>query len=120
MKGDELIGLKNWQRDRGVVQDVEESRADRVLVPAEAILQDAFQVYADRSLDRKMMQKQAKRLNEFYASALCKGKAAGFRSLKNESTLAMYFRRISSLPYGNKMRRGRKSQSMKRIRTSAT
>jgi hypothetical protein len=67
----------------------------RILVAAEAVLRDAYRLYSDTSLDRKMTQQRANILNEFYAGA--SGKADGFRYFKNASTLVTYFTTMKQL-----------------------
>jgi hypothetical protein len=67
----------------------------RILVAAEAVLRDAYQLCSDTSPDRKMTQQRANILNEFYAGA--SGKADGFRYFKNASTLVTYFTTMKQL-----------------------
>ncbi|PKK43131.1 hypothetical protein CI102_13474 [Trichoderma harzianum] len=67
----------------------------RLLNAAEGILRDAYKLCCDRSPGRKITQQRARILNEFYSRAT--GKAQGFRSFKNASTLASYFRKIKEL-----------------------
>ncbi|KAJ4176250.1 hypothetical protein NW767_015506 [Fusarium falciforme] len=70
----------------------------RILVAAEAVLRDAYKLCSDKSLERKMTQQRAKRLNEFRdAGDPSSGKPGGFRSFKNESSLTSYFRRMKQL-----------------------
>ncbi|KAH6960097.1 hypothetical protein BKA56DRAFT_662594 [Ilyonectria sp. MPI-CAGE-AT-0026] len=70
----------------------------RILIAAEATLRDAYRLCSDKSLDRKMTQQRAKRLNEFRdAGGSSNGKPGGFRSFKNESSLTSYFRRMKQL-----------------------
>ncbi|KAH7248339.1 hypothetical protein B0J15DRAFT_551248 [Fusarium solani] len=66
----------------------------RILTVAETALKDAHRLYSSGSLDRKMTQQRAKRLNEFRdTGGLSNGKPGGFRSFNNEFSLASYFRR---------------------------
>ena len=67
----------------------------RILVAAEGVLQDAYQLCSDSSPDRKMTQQRANTLNKFYAGAL--GRADGFRHFKNLSTLTKDFTIIKQL-----------------------
>ena len=67
----------------------------QILVAAEALLRDAYNLCSDISLDRKMTQQRANILNEFYARAL--GKADGFQYYKNASTLVKYFTTFKQL-----------------------
>lgn len=67
----------------------------RILVGAEAVLREAYQLCSDTSPDRKMTQQRANILNEFYAGA--SGKADGFRYFKNASTLVTYFTTMKQL-----------------------
>ncbi|KAJ3464901.1 hypothetical protein MRS44_009687 [Fusarium solani] len=70
----------------------------RILVAAETVLRDAYKLCSDKSLERKMTQQRAKRLNEFRdAGGSSSGKPGGFRSFKNESSLTSYFRRMKQL-----------------------
>ncbi|KAL6407531.1 hypothetical protein AUP68_08550 [Ilyonectria robusta] len=70
----------------------------RILVAAEAVLRDAYKLCSDKSLERKMTQQRAKRLNEFRdAGGSSNSKPGGFRSFKNESSLTSYFRRMKQL-----------------------
>lgn len=57
----------------------------RILVAAESMLRDAYDLCSETSPDRKMTQQRANILNKFYAGA--SGRSAGFRYFKNESTL---------------------------------
>lgn len=68
----------------------------RLLNAAEGMLRDAYKLCCDRSPARKMTQQRARILNEFYSGATG-GKAQGFRSFKNPSTLASYFRKMKEL-----------------------
>lgn len=67
----------------------------RILVAAESVLRDAYQLCSDNSPDRKMTQQRANILNEFYAGA--SGRADGFRHFKNPSTLTKYFAAMKQL-----------------------
>ncbi|KAH7113597.1 hypothetical protein EDB81DRAFT_307130 [Dactylonectria macrodidyma] len=70
----------------------------RILIATEATLRDAYRLCSDKSLDRKMAQQRAKRLNEFRdAGGSSNGKPGGSRSFKNESSLTSYFRRMKQL-----------------------
>jgi hypothetical protein len=57
----------------------------RVLVAAEGMLRDAYQLCSDSFSERKMTQQRANILYEFYAGA--SGRADGFRYFKTPSTL---------------------------------
>jgi hypothetical protein len=65
------------------------------LVAAKTVLRDAYWLYSDISLDRKITQQQANILNEFYVGA--SGKTDGFRYFKNASTLVIYFTTMKQL-----------------------
>ncbi|KAH7248458.1 hypothetical protein B0J15DRAFT_514469 [Fusarium solani] len=112
----DFLASRDLEEQAGVVQDVGESRADRlpggdgggegednsdlirILVAAETVLRDAYKLCSDKSLERKMTQQRAKRLNEFRdAGGSSSGKPDGFRSFKNESSLTSYFRRMKQL-----------------------
>ncbi|KAL7940363.1 hypothetical protein V8C42DRAFT_362771 [Trichoderma barbatum] len=67
----------------------------RLLNAAEGMLRDAYKLCCDRPPARKMTQQRARILNEFYSGAT--GKAQGFRSFKNASTRASYFRKMKEL-----------------------
>jgi Lhr-like helicase len=73
----------------------EDPQLVRILVVAEAVLRDAYQLCSDTSPSRKMTQQRANILNEFYAGA--SGKADGFRYFKNPSTLVTYFTTMKQL-----------------------
>lgn len=76
-------------------EGAEDPNLVRILVAAEAVLRDAYQLCSDTSPDRKMTQQRANILNEFYAGA--SGKADGFRYFKNASTLVTYFTTMKQL-----------------------
>lgn len=61
----------------------------RIISAAEEVLREAYTLCSDTSPTRKMTQQRANILNQFYSGAA--GKASGFRSWKNESTLVNYF-----------------------------
>jgi hypothetical protein len=67
----------------------------RILVAAEAMLRDAYELCSDISPARKMTQMRANILNEFYANT--GGKNSGFWYFKNESTLSKYFKRMKEM-----------------------
>ncbi|KAH6974032.1 hypothetical protein EDB80DRAFT_693274 [Ilyonectria destructans] len=70
----------------------------RIIIAAEAVLRDAYKLCSDKSLDQKMTQQRAKRLNEFRdTGGSSSGKPGGLRSFKNESLLTSYFRRVKQL-----------------------
>ena len=77
------------------MQDTKAPDLVRIVVAAEAVLRDAYELCSDTSPDRKMTQQRANILNEFYAGA--SGKADGFRYFKNASTLVTYFTTIKQL-----------------------
>lgn len=67
----------------------------RILVAAEAMLRDAYELCSDTSPDRRMTQQRANILNEFYSGA--SGRSDGFRYFKNPSTLRSYFAKAKQL-----------------------
>lgn len=90
--------LDAYSRGEPVADDLErEDELDlvRILVAAEGVLRDAYELCSDISPARKMTQMRANILNEFYDGP--KGKANGFLYFKNESTLTTYFRRMKEL-----------------------
>jgi hypothetical protein len=76
-------------------KDAKDPNLVRILLAAEVVLRDAYQLYSNTSLDRKIIQQRANILNEFYARA--SGKADRFRYFKNTSTLVIYFITIKQL-----------------------
>jgi superfamily II DNA helicase RecQ len=83
----------------GAGEEGEEEEEDTdlvaILVAAESMLRDAYDVCSDMSPGRKMTQQRANILNGFYAGA--SSKASGFRHFKNQSTLTTYFKRTKQL-----------------------
>jgi len=67
----------------------------RILVAAESMLRNAYQLCSDSSAERKMTQQRANILNKFYTGAL--GRVNGFRYFKNSFTLIKYFTAIKQL-----------------------
>jgi hypothetical protein len=67
----------------------------RILVAAEAMLRDAYELCSDTSPARKMTQMRANILNEFYDGP--RVKANGFLYFKNKSTLSKYFKQAKEL-----------------------
>lgn len=59
----------------------------RIVTAAEAVLRVAYLMCSDMSPDRKMTQRQANILNEFYVRE--SGTPDGFRYFKNASTLVI-------------------------------
>ena len=76
-------------------EDAKDPSLVQILVAAEAVLRDVYRLCRDTSPDRKMTQRRANILNEFYAKA--SGKADGFRYFKNASTLVTYFTTMKQL-----------------------
>ncbi|PVH68140.1 hypothetical protein DL98DRAFT_441889, partial [Cadophora sp. DSE1049] len=76
-------------------ENAKDSNLVRILVTVEAVLRNAYRLYSDILLDRKIIQQRANILNKFYTKA--SGKADGFRYFKNASTLVAYFTIIKQL-----------------------
>jgi superfamily II DNA helicase RecQ len=78
--------------ERRAVEDIR-----RITAAAEKLLQDGYTLVADRSEERRMTQQRAIALSDFAWGAEKKGRDRAFRSLKNESTLTTYFRKVKQL-----------------------
>jgi hypothetical protein len=75
----------------------EENDLRRILAGVEVLLRDGYRLVADRSLERRMTQQRAQTLSDFAHGVGKKGRDRAFRSLKNESTLTTYFRKMKEL-----------------------
>ena len=77
----------------------EDGEADlrRILAAVDALLRKAYNLVADRSLERKMTHQRAQRLSDFASGSGKKGRDISFRCFKRESTLTTYFRRMKEL-----------------------
>jgi hypothetical protein len=69
----------------------------RITAAAEKLLRDGYTLVADCSEERRMTQQRAIALSDFTWGAEKKGRDRAFRSLKNESTLTTYFRKVKQL-----------------------
>lgn len=69
----------------------------RILAAVDSLLRKAYNLVADRSLERKMTHQRAQQLSDFAAGSDKKGKDIAFRCFKHESTLVAYFRKMKEL-----------------------
>ena len=89
------IRLVEDGEDNKAIREVEDIR--RISAAAEKLLRDGYGLVADRSEERRMTQQRAVALSDFAWGAEKKGRDRAFRSLKNESTLTTYFRKVKQL-----------------------
>lgn len=78
-------------------QDSEEEKLETILGAVDILLRKAYDLVADRSLERKMTRQRAQQLSNFASGSGKKGRDIAFRCFKNESTLTSYFRKIKEL-----------------------
>lgn len=93
-------GRRDHGELRAAADDDETTEAGdirRITAAAEKLLREGYSLVADRSDERRMTQQRAVALSDFAWGAEKKGRDRAFRSLKNESTLTMYFRKVKQL-----------------------